>query len=215
MWGPHCLRYSNPPPGALLAVGIDHGAGQGKQAAGLLAIADQHTTTPRVWLMAETVSEGYTTNDMDAQAILDMLASRGLTYDDVDVWVGDRATGMNKYDVRKTNKELRYQMARILNRSPEKLKFIETPYKYSGSVGGGFRVMNSIMGRRDWIHVEGDKEGPSHFLVHPSCVNFAKAAQKWKWNPKDREKDVLDGPRYAVERVCQSGLVASFAAQYG
>ena len=215
MWGAHCLMWTNPPDGALLAVGIDHGAGQGKQAAALLAIIDQHTTTPRVWLMAQTVSEGYTTNDMDAQAIIDMLASRGLTYDDVDVWVGDRATGMNKYDVRKTNKELRYQLARILNRTPEKLKYIDTPHKYQGSVGGGFRVMNSIMGRRDDLHEEGDKLGPSHFLVHPSCVAFAQAAQKWRWNPKDRAKDTLDSGRYPVERVCQSGLVASYAATYG
>lgn len=214
MWGPHCLQWSMPPGGAVLAVGIDHGASQGKQAASVIAVVGGMTTTPRVWLLAESVSEGYTTNDMDAQAIVDMLASVGLTYDDIDVWVGDRATGTNKWDVRKTNKELRYQLARILGRAPDRLKYIDTPHKFGGSIGSGFRVVNSIMGRRDDRLVEGDKAGPSHFLVAASCVNFAKAAQKWKWNPKDREKDILDSVRYAVEKTCQSGIVESFVARY-
>jgi hypothetical protein len=151
---------------------------------------------------------------MDAAAVLEMLRTCGLTYDDVDLWIGDRASGMNKLDVRKTNKELRHLLAATLKRPSEKLKYIETPHKFGGSVGSGFRVVNSIMGRRDHVHNEGDKEGPSHFLVHPSCVHFAKAAQKWKGNPKDREKDVLDSARYAVERVCSSGIMASFAARY-
>ncbi len=214
MWGPHCLQWGDPPPGALLAVGVDHGAGQGKQAASLIAVMDHHTPSPRVWLWAESVSEGFTTNDMDADAVLAMLASRGLTYDDIDVWVGDRASGMNKYDVRKTNRDLRNQMAQILKRHPDKLKWIETPHKFGGSVSSGFRILNSIMGRRDSLYEDGDKGGASHFLVHPSCTNFAKAAQKWKGNPKDREKDCLDSARYGVERVCSTGIVASFAARY-
>lgn len=215
MWGLHCLRWSSPPIGAMLAVGIDHGAGQGKQAAALVAVLGGHTTTPRVWVIAESVSEGFTTNDMDAQAILDMLKSVGLSYDDVDLWIGDRASGMNKYDVRKTNKEIRIQLARLLERHPDKLKFIETPHKFDGSIGSGFRVLNSIMGRRDDRLTEGDKDGPSHFLVAPSCTHFAAAAKKWNWNPKDREKDILDAVRYPVERMCSGGIVASFVARYG
>ena len=214
MWGAHCQMWRAPPAGCLVAVGIDHGASQGKQAAAIVCIADPTGPMPQVWVLGESVSEGYTTSDMDAQAILDMLRAAGLSYDDVDVWMGDRATGLNRYDVRKTNGELRVQLARLLGRVPGALKMIEVPHKFDGSVGSGYRVVNSIMGRRHDLTTPGDKAGPSHFLVAASCVNFANAAKKWKWNPKDREKDILDAVRYPIERVCKHGIVASYAARY-
>lgn len=217
-WGPHCVGTWRSitgvvPPGAVLAVGMDHGAGTGKQAAALVAITEQHSTAPRVWLLAEHVSEGYTTPDMDAAAILDMIASVGLSYEDIDVWVGDRASGTNKHDVRKTNRDIRHQMARILKRRSDLLKFIETPHKFDGSIVSGVRTLNAMMGRRnDLIHA-GDKLGAAHFQASSSCHHFAAAAAKWKWNPKDREKDILDAVRYPVEKVVKA-QVMSFQINY-
>lgn len=213
-WGPQCLGLANPPAGSIVAVGVDHGAGSGKQAAAVIAIDDPHGMFPRVWLMAESVAEGFTTPDIDADAVLKMLASVGLGYDDVDLWVGDRASGMNKYDVRKTNQDLRRHMARILGRPSEKLKWIETPKKWDGSVTYGFRLLNAIMGRRTDPSGAVDLMAPSHFQARPSCVRFAQAAQRWKWNPKDPAKDILDAVRYPIERIVKPEQWFSFKATY-
>lgn len=217
-WGPHCVGTWRGitgvvPPGSVLAVGMDHGAGSGKQASALVAIADQHGTRPRVWLLAEHVSEGFTTPDMDAAAVLDMISSVGLSYDDIDVWVGDRASGMNKYDVRKTNKDIRHQMARILKRDSKDLKFIDVPHKFDGSVASGIRTLNAMMGRRDDLVSSGDRLGTPHFLVSSACPRFAAAAAKWRGSPKDNLKDILDAVRYPVEKVVKA-QVMSFQVNY-
>jgi hypothetical protein len=213
-WGPHCIGRSRAPAGAIVAVGIDHGAGSGKQAAALLAITDAQGLEPRVWLLAEHLAEGFTTPDIDAQAILDMLQRAGLNYDNVDVWVGDRASGMNKYDVRKSNGDLQRQLARLIGRPMESTKRIEVPYKWDGSVMYGFRLVNAMMGRRDDGAVEGDKMGGAHFQVVANCPKFANAASKWKWNPRAPEKDILDAVRYPIEKIVKPGQWFSFKVQY-
>lgn len=207
-WGPHCLGLSGPPVGAHLAVGIDHGAGSGKQAAAVVAVHDPQGLNPRVWLLAESVADGFTTPEMDAQAVLAMLSGLGLSYDDVDLWVGDRASGMNKYDVRKSNGDLRRQMARILNRPSQVLKFIEVPHKFDGSVSSGIRTMNAIMGRRD------PQLGIGHFQVSPMCPKFIAAAGKWNWQKKAMEKDIIDAVRYPIERIIKPDQRFSFKVNY-
>lgn len=204
-WGPHCVGQIRVPRGALIAVGIDHGAGQGKQAAALLTVEQPHGEAPIVSVLEETVAQGYTTPEHDAQAIIEMLERRGWSYDAVDVWMGDRATGMNRWDIRKSNAELVRQLARIVNRRTEELKRIEVPYKFHGSVSYGFRQMNAIMGRRD-----GD--GRSHFRVDPKCVKFIGACERWRGSTRDPLKDILDAVRYPVEKVVRPDGWFAFAA---
>lgn len=210
-WGPACLSAGrvHPPRGAVLAVGIDHGAGIGKQAATLLAIDQPGEGTPRVWVLEETVSEGYTAPEHDADAILAMLSRRGFTYDDVDWWVGDRATGLNKWDVRKSNKALVRAFSGRLRRPTEQLKLIWVPYKWSGSVSYGFRLVNAIMSRRD-------DSGRSHWIVDSqACPKFAEAAQLWRGSPNDKRKDILDSARYPVEKLVKPGSWHPFRVTYG
>lgn len=213
-WGPHCVGIHAPPHGAYVAVGIDHGAGSGKQAAGVVVIDGAHGLHPRAWVLNEHVAEGFTTPEQDARAIVAMLSSVGLNYDDVDLWIGDRASGMNKFDIRKTNQDLRRYLAQVLGRDSRTLKWIETPRKWDGSVMYGFRLMNAMMGRRTDPQGQPDAGALPHFIVHPRCAKFAAAAAKWNWRPKDPAKDVLDCVRYPVERVVQPQQWFSFKANY-
>ena len=213
-WGPHNVGHSRPPEGATVAVGIDHGSGSGKQAAAVVAISNANGMEPRVWLLGESVAGGFTTPDMDAQAILDMLRRVGLGYDNVDVWVGDRPSGMNKFDVRKSNADLQRQMARLIGRPFESTKRIDVPQKWDGSVVSGFRLLNAMMGRRDDGAIPGDKLGGGHFQVAGACPKFVAAAMKWKWQKAAPEKDILDAVRYPIEKVVKAGQWFSFKANY-
>jgi hypothetical protein len=58
-------RLPGPPAGASLFVGIDHGAGIGKQAAALVAVHQVDTLAPRVWVLDCHVAQGYTTPEQD------------------------------------------------------------------------------------------------------------------------------------------------------
>lgn len=211
-WGPHCVVASRPPAGAWLMVGIDHGAASGRQAAALLAVVGRNTMTPRVWLMAETVGEGFTTPEMDAEAILAMLKSVGLNYDHVDEWIGDRASGMNRYEVRKSNTHLRVHLAAKLGRKLEAVKEIPTPRKWDDSVTYGIRLINGVMGRFE----QKSEDGPKipHFIVAPTCPKFIAAAGKWNWNMKAPEKDILDAVRYPLQLVIQPTDHRAFAMLY-
>ena len=185
-----------PPRGASLFVGIDHGAGPGKQAAALVAIDTKDPDRPGVWLLATHVAEGYTTPRQDAEAIRNhLLRPFRLKYDDVDVWVGDRSTNANQDGVSKGNAQLKAEFKRVfaINGEP---KWIHTPKKRRGSVVYGYRRLNAIMARRRHDH-----PNISHFQVHPNCKPFIRAAQEWRGGQDDPRKDILDAVRYPLEHA--------------
>jgi hypothetical protein len=198
-WGPECVTTDMPPTGARLAIGIDHGTGAGKQAAALIAI-HQRDGWPHIWLLEEYRGDGFTTPEQDARGILDMLERRGLSYDDVDHWVGDRATGLDSREVRKSNKLMYVALARLLGRREDspRMKRIEVPNKRPGSISAGYRLLNAVMGRRD-------ETGMRHFRCAPHLKEFPDAARQWKGAAKDPLKDILDAVRYPVESVVEIG----------
>lgn len=202
----HGFRFlvaPGPPRGALLMVGVDHGAGPGKQAAALLAVDVRDQMFPRVWLLGTTVAKGYTTPEQDARAIFDeLLTPWGLKYGDIDEWVGDRSTNPNQYSIKKGNAQLKTHLARIAGIPARKAKWINTPRKFASSVEQGFRNVNAIMARRDDRFKE-----VSHFVVHPKCKAFIEACHQWRGSKNDPHKDILDAVRYAVERAMVIGDV--------
>jgi len=179
--------------GAWLAIGIDHGANAGKQAATLLAMKDRATLDARVWWIDEHVSDGFTTPEQDANAILGMLRRHGLQYDDVDDWIGDRPTGDSRYLVSKSNRDLRRQLARLVGRPVEQTDWIHTPKKWAGSVTHGLRLLNGLFGART-------EAGSSRGIVHPRCERFRKFCETFQGDRRDPLKDVGDAGRYPVER---------------
>lgn len=206
-YGPHCIDASAPPVGARLCVGIDYGTEPGKQRAGLTAINQEHDLEPEVWAWDECGSEGMTTIEQDAADILAMLRRNGLQWYDVDEWIGDRSVEAQKMGVYKSNKLLAQHLAHQLGIPVSKFPRIKTPSKYAGSVGFGFRLMNSTMA------VQAD--GSCRFHVHPRCTAFDEAAKSWRGRREDAKKDPLDTVRYPMEAVIRVGGWFSFRAAYG
>ena len=193
--------------GWYLVVGMDHGTPGGKQAAVLIAVKDRHSDRPQVRFIDESINEGFTSPEDDAQAVLDMLRRNGLTYDNVDDWVGDVPTQSKLWDVRKSNAEIRKEMAKILGRRVEKTKFIAEPKKWSGSMSDGMRKLNTLFGRRTRLNVP-------DAIVHPKCAQFVNACWNFKGHPKDPVKDGLDGGRYPVERAVTGRILPALQASY-
>lgn len=182
------------PAGATVSIGIDHGAQAGKQAAVLVVTHDGQGERPSVWWADEACSDGYTTPEQDAAACLNMIRRNGLTYDEVDTWVGDRPVGENRWLISKSNKDVLRELARQLGRPVEDCTRISTPRKWSGSVTHGLRLINGLAGRRD------DEDRPS-FLISPRCVQLIAAAKTFAGDTRDPGKDVLDAARYATEKT--------------
>ena len=188
------ITEHSPPAGAVLGVGIDHGAAAGKQAAMLVAVDGGKTAEPRVWYIDEVTSDGYTTPAQDAEAIIAMLARHGLRYHDVDEWVGDRPTGENRHLVSKTNKDLRMQLARVARVPLAATKAIRVPFKWSGSVMHGLRLMNGLFGTRY-------DDGLPAAMVHPRCERFIEFCRVFAGDSRDKTKDIGDAGRYPTERL--------------
>jgi phage terminase large subunit-like protein len=181
--------------GWTLGVGVDHGTAEGKMASVLVACDVSDRSRPRVRVLAEAVFEGLTLPEDDARSILDMLRSVGLTYDDIDEWVGDVPATSKKSKVRKSNRALRKELATQLGRSVSSMRRIYRPQKYPGSVADGMRTLNAVFTRTE-------DDGTPHALVAPRCTEFIQGCKTFDGHPKHVYKDPLDAGRYPIERIC-------------
>ncbi len=181
-----------PPADAFYGVGVDHGTAVGKQAAVLIAVAGRGTDRPRVWYLDEYTTEDASTPEDDAAAILEMLERNDVPVDAVDLWVGDIQARSRHDDAKKSNKLLRRELARQLDRKTRAAPAIYPVRKFAGSVGFGLRQMNSLFVRRD------DEDVPDGML-HSRCAMLRKACQQFAGDSHDPLKDVLDAARYITE----------------
>lgn len=190
-----------------LAIGIDHGTDEGKQAFSLLAFDVTDKMRPKIAVVDEFVTDGFiTTPEKDAESILMMLRRNGLKYNDIDLWVGDRSAQRRDGSGRKSNSALRSELALQTNIHWKKTKWIYTPKKYPGSVLNGFSMMNILLLRTDEV------ERP-HFMVHPRCQNFIKACREFTGESNHPLKDILDCVRYPIERM-SGNVKATLVAHY-
>lgn len=186
--------------GWYLAVGLDHGTQDGKQAAMLVAIQDRGKARPKVRWLAETVAvdengDGYMTRpEDDARNIVRMLASRGLTWEHVDLWVGDVPAGSLKHEVKKSNRLVRQEMALYLDIPVGRIPAFSTPKKGHFSMTYGVAFLNTLFGRYD-------DDGTPHALVDPRCKHFIQFCKKFDGDKFHPTKDVGDAGRYPVERA--------------
>lgn len=174
-----------------VAIGIDHGAGAGRQAAELVVCSDDGE---RVWILDECAADGRTGPHDDAKAILDMLDRNPWIggWKGVDYWLGDRAHGGDFYGNEKSNRDLLREMGRILGIPTSTLKshglILKVPYKQRGSMLRGFRLMNGLCAQKQ-------------LRVHPRCKRFIASAKEWAGRKEDPLKDHLDAARYPIERM--------------
>ena len=184
-----CIKpftWSDIPGEHVLLVGNDHGTAVGKQVAMLVAVSDPFSMTPKVWWIAETINEGFSTPEDDAQRIKAMLDSVDVRYEDVDHWVGDVPTGAKKYELRKSNSLLRHALGVVYRIS--RPRRIHEPVKYHSSLTDGCRTINAI-----FEHGNG--------FVHPRCEQFIMGCRTFDGHPAHPYKDPLDAGRYPVEHA--------------
>lgn len=184
-----------------LIVGLDHGTADGKQCAVLVAVAGGGTSRPKVVFLDECVAEGFTAPEQDAAAILDMLRRNGLMYDSVDEWVGDVPTESRRQNVRKSNEEIRKELAAQLGRPLRSIRPFTVPTKGSNSPSAGCRDINTLFHRDD-------------ARVRPCCVRLIASINVFAGDPHDPVKDVLDAGRYAFERGITAPVGPILQARY-
>lgn len=201
-----------------LGVGMDHGTADGKQCAVLLATKGRTTARPRAAFLNERVAEGFTTPEHDAEAVLDMLGESLLcrrdlrkAYGFVDFWVGDVPTGSHRLDVSKSNREIRREIARLLDVPMQATKHIDLPKKTrgSGAAGGyGYRLLNTLYSRFD-------EDGTPHATIHASrCQTLIDAHAQFNGDRRHVLKDVLDGGRYIAEKMITGRVLSTLSSRY-
>jgi hypothetical protein len=172
-----------------IAVGIDHGAKAGRQAAMLVAIDEEGR---EVRYLDEACSDGRTSPKDDATAILDMLRRHGWTWEDVDHWVGDRSHSGDRFGNAKSNQDLMAAFTEVLNTPEHRLRGkgldIQIPRKERGSMYRGIRLMNGLFKER-------------RAFIHARCQSLIEAITGWGGALDDAKKDRIDAARYATERL--------------
>lgn len=182
------VRADVPAGEALIGVGIDHGTEAGAQVAVLTALVrDGGEGHPKIWVLDQVVSDGMTTPDQDAAAILAMLKRCGLRWENVDRWVGDRKVYGRKNGSLKSNAMLMSSLERALKLPTGSLPFrIHTAYKPRGSVFEGYRVLSAAMLRND-------------FSINPRCRGLIDDLQKFDGREASEHKHSIDALRYTLE----------------
>jgi hypothetical protein len=189
MFDPAVHVKADAPAGeALIGIGIDHGTEAGAQVAILTALVrDGGEGHPKIWVLDQVVSDGMTTPDQDAQAILGMLKRVGLRWENVDRWVGDRKVYGKKNGSLKSNAMLSAAFERALRLPTGSLPFrIHTAYKPRGSVFEGYRVLSAAMLRGD-------------FTINPRCRGLIEDFQKFDGREASEHKHSIDALRYTLE----------------
>lgn len=186
------VSAERPPESAFYGLGIDHGTAVGKQAAVLIGVAARHSERPRVWYMGEYTTDEASTPEDDALGILEMLEACEVPFDAVDLIVGDIDARSKRDDATKSNKLVRRELARALERPTRDVQYIAPVKKFAGSVAYGLRLMNTLFARRD-------DDGRPSALIHPRCAKLIRAAQQFAGDSHDPLKDVLDAGRYITE----------------
>jgi phage terminase large subunit-like protein len=171
------------------AIGIDHGAKAGRQAAVLVLCSEDGE---EVRYLDEAVSDGRTSPREDATAVLEMLQRNGMSWTDVDHWVGDRAHSGDRFGNAKCNQDLMKAFSHILGQPEHRLRGqgldLIIPKKERGSMFRGVRLMNGLFKER-------------RAFVHARCQQLIEAITSWNGKLDDPRKDRVDAARYATERL--------------
>lgn len=190
-----------------LFVGYDHGTEPNKEAivigAATGSIVDIHDKRvldgPMVWAMNARKLESKATPELIVDVTEDMLEECGLTWENIDVWVGDREAMGRLSNMRLNNRHIMHAWAAKIGVDYADLPFkVETAYKPAGSVENGLRLINSLLAKRT------DDEQPMA-AFHPRTEELVQACERHQGAKKDPLKDILDAYRYPVMRIVRAG----------
>ena len=176
-----------------VCVGIDYGEERLRTSARLMLV-DESGDHPRVYIVGEYDPSGASTVDMDAEAILGMLAATGIRWSDVDyAWGDKRYTDRKGRITKKTNRLLLESMARSMGVVDGLRPIIRGakrgPGAGRGSVWRGVRWLNDAMIR------------PGHFYVDARCTRTIECLLKWDGTDRSEYKDAIDAIRYGLRHL--------------
>lgn len=178
-----------------LCLGIDYGDESLRTAAVLCAVegGDPGRGRPtRVWVLDEYVPTSGTTVEMDGDAILEMLAARGLRWSQLARVYGDKSlTDAKGRVVRKSNAKLEAHIARRLGLSGGR-----TVPRVGHVKRGDNRGAGSLWHSVRWIHER--MLTPGGWVVDARCKGVVDALSTWDGGSKHIAKDRIDAMRYAL-----------------
>jgi hypothetical protein len=186
------------PPGSLLGVGLDWGSKPGATRA-VLQAAGGRRMDPELWVLDEYKSsrESRRDQDADARGVVDMLARHGLTLEHVDLWVGDRPHGGDRFGGMKSIHRFQKSLARTQgvdvskegwkSKLPRPLQNMLQPRKYDGSVYDNCDELHRLM-----------VGAHPRLMVHPRCAHLIDNIEKWEGGKLDPAKDGIDAWRYGA-----------------
>lgn len=177
-------------------LGIDYGE-DALRTCGVLVYVDLSGRYPRIFCAGEYAPRQGTTVEMDADGLLEALATRGDAWGDLDhVWADKR------YEGRTTRKN-----AKVLSEA------IAKRLELTGELRPRILVAKRGL-RRDhfwpsvrWIHEAMLR--PGHFYVDASCTWLIEALDKWKGGEQEPFKDVIDAMRYALRHLWGARMQAT------
>lgn len=174
-------------------LGIDHGSGADFSSVAVLSAIvppeDPHGY-PAVWILDAYESQGETTSDQDAAAIVAMLRHWNLKWSQVDRVFGDKPYTKNRL-VTKSNTQLHKAIARHLRTPAGRLRPQIRQVKRgkghgAGSIHVGCQFLHRCMLR------------PGHFNVHPRADAVTRALDRWDYRD-NAWKHAIDALRYSVD----------------
>ena len=185
---------AEPPRGRMqICLGIDHGDGAEFSQSAILVAIDNSQRDERIHVLDEYASDGSTTSDMDAAAIIDMLRRHGLSWRSVDRAYGDRVySGRRDGISKKSNEDLIQCIGRIVGiPGPKLYPQIKTVKRGKGhgrgSLDQGCRYLHQAMVR------------PGCFTVSPRCVRLIESIDRWNFSTWSEWKHAIDALRYSLD----------------
>lgn len=196
-YGDACVIHYTPSAELVWVVAVDHGVKAGRQAALLIGYDTKSLTA---YVLDEYRSDGRSSTPDDARAIHKMLRDNGLSWRDIDYWVGDRA---HSGDARssgagKSNALLHRALCAefdVESRAAMRAGlWIATANKGAGSMMAGFRMVNSML-------------RTGELLVHARCVSLDDSARNWAGALQDPRKDILDAWSYGIGKLVEQHIL--------
>jgi hypothetical protein len=195
-WGQHLRQDWKAPDGTLIGIGIDHGSRPGAQRASLVYVSGS-SYNARVHVADHAKADGRTEIEQDARNILDMIARNGHRIEDVDLWVGDRSHGGDRWGGVKSNLRLQQAIAQAMGINTERkrhlwivdlppaLQHMGKPRKYHGSVWDGCESLHRLMVAKRFT-----------ISTRPECNALDADFASWQAATTDPAKDGIDSVRY-------------------
>jgi len=184
----------------VLCFGVDHGTQRGNNAAVLVAVDKSRMLDgyPTVYVMDEAWSDGMTTSEADADAVVGMLRRHGLSWSDVDHAYGDIPAGVRGSAGRKGNFDLMDAIARKVGKRGRRNLVPQIQIAKRGENAGA----QSIQRGEGWIH---RRMVADAFRAHRRCERVIEAIEKYDGSKDSEHKHILDAVRYSLYEWIMKG----------